>query len=380
MKIIRRCTRCLYHSDIPGITFDEKGVCNYCHLHDELEEQYPTGEEGENHLKAVAKRIRRDGKGKEFDVVVGVSGGCDSTYTLWTAKRLGLRALAAHYDNGWNTDIAEQNMDAVLGKLSIPLARVKPNPRELDDVSRSFLLSGAQDFEAPTDIALATVLYRVAEQHGVKWIFNGHNFRTEGIAPLGWSYMDGRYIADVHSRYGTTAMKEYPNLWLSDFLDYTVVQGIKRFRPLYYMKHDKKIVKSMLSDLFGWQDYGGHHLESKITTFFISYILPRRLNVDIRLLGYSAQIRTGMMNRNEGLEKISAPHVLEGEIMEEILERFNMTEAGLTAALSLPVKTYRDFKSYKGTFERMRPVFWLLYRLGRVPYSFYSKYCLPEVR
>ncbi len=351
---MKRCTRCLYDTTIPGITFDAAGVCQYCHLHDELDAAYPIGAPGLTaHLFPLAERIRQDQRGDAFDVVVGLSGGCDSSYTLMIAHDLGLRPAAVHFDNGWNTDTAEHNMKVVCEGLNVPLFRHIVDRDEFDSINRAFLLSGTRDFEAPTDIGLTTTLYRYAEEFGVKYIFNGHSFRTEGIAPLGWSYMDGRYIADVCRKFnGPEQFDTFPNLWLRDFVRWSL-KGIKRIRPLYYVNYNKDNVKELLSERFGWKWYGGHHKESQITDFFM-WMAYHRWGIDFRLLGWSALVRSGQMDRGEGLERLSEPV---SEPMGEMRARLNrrlLIDAPIHWS-EQPKRTERDFRTYKRTFELTRP-------------------------
>ncbi|MGE4552572.1 MAG: N-acetyl sugar amidotransferase, partial [Desulfovibrionaceae bacterium] len=197
----RRCTRCVYDEDTPNITFDEHGVCNYCHQWDELDRQYPTGEQGWAHMEQLAARINEESRGRKYNVVVGVSGGCDSSYTLYLTKKLGLRPLAVHYDNTWNSDVATLNIRNVLDALDTDLYTYVVDNEEVDDIYRSFFRAGAKELDGITDIALAEVHLRAALKHGIKYIFEGHSFRTEGVAPLGWMYMDGKYIQDLQSKY-----------------------------------------------------------------------------------------------------------------------------------------------------------------------------------
>ena len=370
-----RCTRCLYDESIPGITFDAAGVCQYCHLHDELDAAYPVGDAGLAHLHKLAERITWDGQAHDFDCIVGLSGGCDSSYTLLLAKELGLRPAAVHFDNGWNTDTAEHNMKVVTEGLNVPLFRHTVDRDEFDSINRAFLLSGTRDFEAPTDIGLTTTLYRYAEQLGVKYIFNGHSFRTEGIAPLGWSYMDGRYIADVCKKFGgPTEFDTFPNLWLRDFVRWSL-KGIKRIRPLYYVNYNKENVKELLSERFGWRWYGGHHKESQITDFFM-WMAYHRWGIDFRLLGWSALVRSGQMTRDDGLERLAN----EAISLDVSLNLKIMTRLELLPGIFMKTKkrTERDFATYKRTFELTRPFWWLMLKGGKIPQSFYLKYCKPE--
>jgi len=375
---LRRCSRCLYDETVPAITFDEHGVCNYCHIHDRLDLEYPTGEEGEKRLQAIAGQIREEGRGKLYDVIVGVSGGCDSTYMLYLAKKLGLRPLAVHFDNTWDSTIAVENIQTALQNLDIDLYTYVVDNKEYDDIYRSFLKAGVIDIEAPTDIGLAVVLNMAAEKYKIKYIFEGHSFRTEGVAPLGWVYMDAKYIASVQKQFGTYPLKTFPNMLMPDFIKWTAILGIKKIRPLYYMNYVKKEAMVINTQELGWEWYGGHHLENRFTAFWHTYFAPIRFGIDSRLLGYSALVRSGQMERSQGMELIAQPQEFDPELITMVKKRLGFSDEEFEGLMNLPKKTYRDYPNYKKTFERMRPFWWLMYKLNRVPKSFYMKFCFPN--
>lgn len=375
---MRRCSRCVYDETIPSITFDARGVCGYCHTHDALEAEYPIGEEGQRRLEAMAAEIRQAGRGKRYDVVVGVSGGCDSSFMLYKAKELGLRPLAVHFDNTWDSTIAVQNIQNLLKRLDVDLHTYVVDNEEYDDIYRSFLQAGVADIEAPTDIGLAVTLYKACEEYGVKYMLEGHSFRTEGISPLGWLYMDGKYIESVQATYGTRPLKTFPNLKLFSFLKWAAFSGIKKIRPLYYMDYHKEETKKFLTAELGWEWYGGHHLENRFTAFFHSYFFPHRWGYDGRLLGAAALVRSGQITRDEALAEIAEPQAFDSELIELVKKRLGYRDEEFERLMTLPKRTYREFKTYKKTFERMRPLFYLLYRTNRVPKSFYLKYTSPD--
>ncbi len=375
----RRCTRCIYDEHVPSITFDEQGVCNYCHSHDQMDAEYPTGAEGEKRLQAIADRIRKAGRGKKYDVIVGVSGGCDSSYMLYLAKRvLGLRPLAVHFDNTWDSTIAVENIHNVLKALDIDLFTYVVDNEEYDDIYRSFMRAGVPDIEAPTDIGLATVLYMAAEKYGIRYMLEGHSFRTEGVSPLGWLYMDGKYIQSVHKRFGQKKMKTYPNLWLHKFMWWTALGGIEKIRPLYYIDYNKKAAMEMLTRDFGWQWYGGHHLENRFTAFYHAYFMPQRFGIDQRQLGYAAMARSGQMDREEGIRLMSQPPKVDPELIEFVQKRLGFSDEEWNKLMTMPRHSYREFTTYKKTFEKLKPFWWLMYRMGRVPKSFYMKFTNPH--
>jgi hypothetical protein len=372
------CRRCVYDSAVPGITFDGSGICSYCRTHDRLEQEYPTGTRGAMALERLAARVRAAGRHGKYDVVVGVSGGCDSSFLLAKTVELGLRPLAVHFDNTWNSPIATQNIYNVLDRLNVELSTLVVNSREYDDIYRAFLLAGVKDVEAPTDIGLAATMYRAAEEHGIRYIFEGHSFRTEGIAPLGWIYMDGRYVESVHRRFGTVPMQTFPNLTMSSFLRWSAVRGIKRFRPLYFIDYRKEDAKQWLSDELGWQWYGGHHLENRFTAFWHTYFLPRRYQIDARLLGHAALARVGQLSREDALRELSEPVVADPQIVALVKKRLGFSDDEFDTVMTAPQRHYSDYATYKRYFEAMRPFFWALYKLNRVPKSFYMKFTYPD--
>jgi len=376
---MRECTRCLYSLDnVTGISFDERGVCNYCQTIEMMELEYPIGNEGRKRLEAVAKEIRKAGKGKRYDVAVGVSGGCDSSYMLVLARELGLRPLAVHFDNTWNSTTAVENIQNVLRSLDVDLYTYVVDNEEMDDIFRSFFLAGTPDLEAPTDLGLAVVLNMACDKYGIRHIFEGHSFRTEGLCPLGWLYMDGRYIASVHREFGRRPMKTYPNMWMRDFLRWTVFKPLKKIRPLYWLDYQKEATKKMLMEEYGWTWYGGHHLENRFTNFFHTYFWPRRWGIDGRLLGHCALVRAGQMLRDAAREELMKPIPYDPEILDLVKKRLDLTDEQFELGMTQPPKSYRDFQSYKKTFEVMRPIWWAVYKGQRVPKSFYLKYCFPH--
>lgn len=375
----RVCTRCLYGThNVPRIDFNDEGLCNYCRTLDQLAAEYPRGAEGRRQLEAIAAKIREEGRKNRYDVVVGVSGGCDSSYMLILAKELGLRPLAVHFDNTWNSRIAVENIQCMLRALDVDLYTYVVNNEEYDDIYRSFLEAGTPDTECPTDIGLAVVLNRACEEHGIRYIFEGHSYRTEGICPLGWLYMDGRYIREVHRRFGRVPMKTYPNMPLTDFLRWTVINRLIKIRPLYYMDFQKEQTKALLAKDYGWQWYGGHHLENRFTAFFHTYFWPRRWGIDGRLLGHCALVWSGQMDRATALAEIEEPPIFDPNLVDYVRTRLGYSHADWERLMTLPRRTYRDYPNYKRTFERLRPLFWLLYKARRVPKSFVLKYCYPD--
>lgn len=369
-----RCSRCVYDEHTPSITFDADGVCNYCHLYDRLDAEHPTGPEGEARLEQLADTIRRAGRRKPYDVVVGVSGGCDSSFLVAKAKELGLRPLAAHFDNTWNTTTAVENIHNVLKALDVELYTYVVDNEEYDDIYRAILRAGVPDLEAPTDLGLASVLYMAAEKYGIRYIFEGHSFRTEGLSPLGWLYMDARYIRSIHRAYGTGRMKTFPNLWFRSQMKWMVLKRIRKIRPLYHIDYQKEPTKRSLAERFGWKWYGGHHLENRMTHFYHTYFLPRRFGIDQRVNGYAALVRSGQMTREEAIRKLQEPPRVDLDLVDMVKKRLGLSHDEFERLMTQPKHTFREFKTYKPWFERLKPMFWALSRADLVPKSFYIKY------
>ena len=373
-----QCKRCLYDEDTPNISFDAEGICNYCRKHEELCQMFPGGKIGESRLLQIAEKIKKNTRNKKYNVVVGVSGGCDSSYLVYLAKDLGLKPLAVHFDNTWNSTIAVENIQNVLNNLGIDLWTYVVDNEEYNDLSLSMLKSGTPDFDTPTDIALASVLNIAATKFGIKYIFEGHSFRTEGLAPLGWIYIDAKYIYNIQKQFGKKKLKTFPYMWLSLQLKWMLLNRLRKIRPLWYIDYPKEETKKFLADRFGWQWYGGHHLENRITSFNHCFFLPRRFEIDFRIVGYSALIRSGQMSREEGLKLMQDPPKSDPEIVDMVKTRLKLTDEKFNELMCLPHKFHRDYKSYKSLFERWRPFFYLMAKMELIPWSFYIRYTSKE--
>ena len=241
-KANKVCSRCVMDDTVKGITFDEKGKCTFCKIHDELEKKFPLNEKAPERLQQLVEKIKKDGKGKKYDCILGVSGGRDSTYTLYNAVKLGLRPLAVHFDNGWNSEIAVQNIKNATKILGVDLHTHVADWEEFKDLQRSFLFASVPDAEVPTDWVIFSVLFDEADRYNVKYIVHGHSFRTEGTTPITWTYMDGKYIQNVQKRFGKLKLKSFPNMSMSKYIYYSLIQKIQQLRILYYIPYNEKEV------------------------------------------------------------------------------------------------------------------------------------------
>ena len=375
---LKICSRCIYDERVPSIHFDEQQVCNYCRQVEGLIGQYGTAKSsGEMQLTSILDDIRRVGQGKPYDCIVGVSGGTDSSYLLYLAKEWGLRPLAVHYDNTWNSAIATMNIHKVLSGLDVDLFTHVVANKEADDIFRSFFLSGVAEIEAATDLGYAYLLRQVAAKYSIKYILEGHSFVEEGITPLGRNYFDGRYIQAIHQKFGQLDLETYPLMTFVRFLKSVLFNRVKFIRPLWYISYSKEEAKTLLSDKFDWRYYGGHHLENRMTAFYHSVYLPQKFGSDMRNNTLAARVRNGTMSRAEAWVDYNTPPVIEDELIGYFKKRLRLSDAVYEQVMQTPPKNWTDYPTYKKRFERLRPLFHMLAKANLVPMSFYLKYCFP---
>ena len=375
---LKICSRCIYDERVPSISFDNDGVCNYCRQVEGLIEQYGTGQlKGGVLFDAILHDIRRKGRSRTYDCIVGVSGGTDSSYLVHLAKEWGLRPLAVHYDNTWNSAIATMNIHKVLNKLDVDLYTHVVANKESDDIFRAFFFSGVAEIEAATDLGYAYLLRKVAAKYSIKYILEGHSFVEEGITPLGRNYFDGRYIQAIHQRFGQRRMETYPLMSFSRFLKSALFNQVKFIRPLWYLKYVKEDAKIFLFKKYGWQYYGGHHLENRMTAFCHSVYLPQKFGSDMRNNTLAARVRNGAMSRADAWAEYNTPPYIEDELVSYFKKRLDLSDELYEQIMNAPPKNWMDYPTYKKRFERLRPLFNLLAKANLVPMSFYLKYCFP---
>ena len=375
---VKVCSRCIYDERVASISFDEEGVCNYCHQLEKLKNDYGTGsEKGEEEFKRIAEQIKKDGKGKKYDCIVGVSGGTDSSYMLYLAKKWGLRPLAVHYDNTWNSAIATENIRKVLGTLDIDLYTHVVDNRESDDIFKSFFYADVAEIEASTDLALAEVMYRAAWKYKVKYVLEGHSFITEGISPVGRNYFDGKYIQSIHKKFGKLPMKTYPLMTFNRFIFWSTFAKIKKIRPFWYIDYNKEDARAFLEKEYDWKYYGGHHLENRMTAFFHGIYAPQKFNTDFRNNTLSALVRNGNMLREDAWVEYNTPPKVEKELLTYFKKRMNLSDEEYEEVMSREPKSWVEYPTYKKRFELLRPLFKVLADANLVPMSFYLKYCFP---
>lgn len=344
-----------------SITFDDRGECNHCQRYDALlPSRVIRGQAGRDALARLVDRIKKQGKGKEYDCIIGVSGGVDSTYVAHLVKEYGLRPLAVHLDNGWNSELAVKNIERVLQTLGIDLYTHVLDWEEFRDLQISFLKASTPDGEIPTDHAIVAVLWREATRRGIKYLISGMNFATESISVPDWSYghSDWRYIKDIHRRFGNIPLRTFPHFSLPYLLFY--VNGIRRVRTvsiLNYVDYNKEQAMELLKNKLGWVYYGGKHHESIYTRFYQGHVLPKKFGVDKRYGHLSDLIKAGQKTREAALEEMKQPPYPEQLQQEDIIyvcKKLGLTRAQYDEIMHAPIKSFRDYKNSFAVFERIR--------------------------
>ena len=367
----RVCTRCLMDTSDPEIQFDEQGVCNHCHDYDRLiQQRVLKGEAGLRYLEKLVEQIKREGHGKPYDCVMGVSGGGDSTYVAYAAKtKLGLRPLAIHMDNGWDSELAVKNIEETLKRLGIDLYTNVLNWEEFKDLQLAFLKASTPDSEIPSDHAIWAVIGDMAEKLKVRYILSGFNVRTETHLPRAWSqgHFDWKYIQSVHKQFGKRKLKTFPHQGL--FTYYRRLLTLRRVDILNYLDYNKQEAMQLLERELGWKYYGGKHHESIYTRFYQGYILPTKFGYDKRRCHLSSQICSGEITRESALAELQEPSYapsMQEEDREYVAKKLGVSDGEFDAIMKLPRRNFLDYPSYgrviegpifKGVYDGLRNVY-----------------------
>jgi N-acetyl sugar amidotransferase len=337
----------------PDITFDEKGICNYYYDYKIAEQSIVTGAAGEAKLKELADAIKKKGKGKKYDCLIGLSGGVDSTYVAYMAKKLGLRPLAVHLDNGWDSELAVKNIENTINKLNIDLYTLVVNWQEFKDIQLSYLKASVVDIEVVSDHAIFSTMYKLAKQHNIGYVISGTNIVTEQIMPQSWLYkkMDFANLADIHHQYGKVKIKTYPYL---DFKRHVYYSAILRLTPisiLNFVPYNKQQIKQFISKELDWRDYGGKHYESIFTKFYQAYILPEKFKVDKRKAHLSTLICSGQITKETALLELELPLYKREELKQDlgyVLKKLGLTAAEFETIMRAAPRKHEEFKTDSG--------------------------------
>lgn len=333
----------------PDIIFDENGYCNHCTDFFKNENLHTyQGKVSDEELYKAINRIKREGRGKEYDCLIGISGGVDSSYVTYYSKKLGLRPLIVHFDNGWDSELSVKNIENVVKKLGFEYQTYVVDWEEFRDVQLAFLKASVIDMETPTDHAFLAALYKICVDFNIKYIITGSNYATECILPKKWSYnaKDLRQFRSIYRKFGTRKLKTFPVLGFFREFYYTYFRGIKLVRLLQLIPYSKTEAISKLSNELDWKYYGGKHYESLFTKFSQAYILPVKFNVDKRKAHLSTLICNKEITRDEAIKQLEEELYPEDKLLhdkEYVCKKFGLSESEFKKIMELPLKTYKDY-------------------------------------
>lgn len=361
----RICTRWIMDTSDPEIRFDKNGYCNHCTAALEKLQNMPLNKDKSSFEKLVLE-VKENGGGKKYDCIIGLSGGTDSSYVAYRVKNAGLRPLAIHLDNGWDSELAVKNIENICNMLNIDLFTYVIDWEEFKDLQLSFLRASTPDSEIPSDHAITAILYRMATKENVKYILAGLNTATEGILPNAWSrgHADWKYIKSIQKQFGSKELRTFPHYSIFELMNFKLIKGIKWISLLDYIDYDKQEAKKIIEEEIGWRDYGLKHYESVYTKFFQGYILPTKFGFDKRRAHLSSLICAGQITREQALEEmkkdIYPPQDVEEDI-EYVVNKFGMTKEEFESIMKSPPKTYWDYPNYQKT---------LYYKVAKKVYRF----------
>lgn len=368
------CSHCVMDISDSAISFDANGVCDHCRTYyEKIEPNWHTDERGRAELDKLVAKIRQAGEGRDFDCIIGVSGGIDSSYLTWLAKHeLELRPLVFHVDAGWNSQEAVNNIERLIEHLDLDLYTHVIDWEEMRDLQLAFFKSGVPHIDTPQDHAFFATMYKFASEYDVKYILTGANYSTECVRnPIEWMYYqsDSIQLRDIHNQFGTRPLVKFPTTTiLRHKLYLPYIKGIQVVRPLNYFPYIKEEAISLLAGEIGWQPYPQKHFESRFTRFYEGYWLPEKFGYDTRRVQFSSLILTGQMTRDEALEKLESPAYDPQMIkhdFEYIATKLGISTDELQGYMDAPNKTYRDYRSQRAIYALGAPVMrWLGLELG----------------
>ena len=342
--------------DDPRMRFDAEGRCHYYHEYAEAERRHVrTGAAGRAELEQLAEQIKAAGRGRKYDCILGLSGGVDSTYVAWLASQLGLRPLAVHFDNGWNSELAVGNIESIVSRLGIDLFTYVINWKEFRDLQLAYLRASVVDIEVVTDHAIFATLYRLAAKHGIRHILSGTNVVTEQVLPPHWVFnkTDHVNIRAIHRQFGTSPLKAYPFMDLKVKKYHQMVKGVRSHSILNLVDYNKASVKDLITRELGWRDYGGKHHESIFTRFYQGYILPEKFGVDKRKAHLSNLIFAGQMTKPEALAELERPIYDPAQLASDhefVLKKLELCEAQFAELMRRPPRPHTDFACERSVY------------------------------
>ena len=372
-RMYQVCTRCILDTrDYPAISFNEEGVCNVCATFDELRARTVFNDvAGQEKLAQLLSSIRRSGAGKEYDCILTVSGGADSSYLAFLCREWKLRPLLLHVDNGWNSELAVSNVENIVRKTEFDLYTYVIDWEELRDLQISYLKASVIDLDVPSENALLGAFYRTAEKFAVKYILTGHNTMTEGWLPPTFTSqykMDTLNLRAIQKKFGTRRLRKYPSLGFFRHFFYSRIMRIRMVNPLNFISYNKAEAKAILEQQWQWRDYGGKHYENIFTRFYQGYILPRKYGVDKRKAHLSTLICSGQITRDEALNIIRTPPYENDEQLHTdkafFLKKLGISEKDFDAFIKQPAVEHSAYSSYLTWYHKLSPFYHFIKRMN----------------
>jgi len=353
------------------IKFNSEGLCHHCERYDETHEDRLFHNQPEK-LQELIADIKRKGRGKKYDCLIGVSGGVDSTYVALLTKQYGLKPLAVHLDNGWNSEVAVSNIYKCMNRLEIDLHTEVLNWNEFKKLQIAFLKAGVPDGEVPTDHAIFATMWKFARKYKIPTIVSGMNFHTESISVPNWSYghSDFRYINSINKKFGNCELKSYPHFSLWYLLYINGIGAVKTASILNYIPYEKNVIKKKIQDDLGWVDYGGKHHESVYTRFYQGYVLPKYYNIDKRYGHLSDLINANQKTRAEALIELREPSYpvdLQEKDLVFVASKFGFEKEEFLEILDGEKRNFRDFPNQEIVLKTFKFVLNKLRKLGIYP-------------
>lgn len=353
MRKFQRCTRCVMDTTDSKITFDKNGVCDHCRNFDKnIAPYWKPNVDRTDELAALAAKIRRAGKNREYDCILGLSGGADSSYLAYIAKeKMHLRPLAFVVDTGWNLNVAVENIEKIVKGLHLDMYTEVVNWKEMADLQLSFFKSGISSQDFPQDHAIFAALYNYAVKHKIKYVLTGSNSATEFIRPpVEWLYMnDLRMAKDIHKKYGSRKLNTFPICGMLTYkIIYKYLFGMNRVYPLDYVVYNKSEAEKLLHEKFGWTRYENKHYENVFTRFFEGYYLPHKFGFDTRKNVLSNEILAGTLTREEALNRLEQPPYDPDQMEQDkeyVAKKLGISVEEFDAIINGPNKTPADYKN-----------------------------------
>lgn len=345
----RQCTVTVMDTTDPAITFNAAGESNHVQFYREKLLAIWNPEGNTAHFDALVERIKADGRGKEYDCLIGISGGVDSSYIAYLAWKHGLRPLIVHTDTGWNSELAVKNIENIVSRCKFDLITHVVDWPPMQDLQRAFFRAGVPNQDIPQDHAIFAAFYGLAAKRNIKWVLNGGNFASESILPRAWGSDAGdlRHILAIHRRFGSRSLRGYPTMgYVKYAFQFRVLHRLKIAKPLNLIRYHKQEAIETLGREFGWRYYGGKHYESRFTKFFQSWYLPTKFGFDKRLAHYSSLILSGQMTREAALTELAQPTYSAGELAEDfsyMQRKLGLTKAQFEELMAQPARQHADY-------------------------------------